>query len=402
MHQMLTFVFIKSILFSKQSFPTILEKGVVLTHDGLVYWLSPKCSQQSLITSKKGEKHLRVRVSKILAFILIFTILAPAYKISATGDINVVEGRIKDLHDPIDDRDAVTKRYVDNQIEGIPEPPAVLQTEGQSETAVMSQKAVTTSINEQWEMWQDHLDKTVNKKLIWTDDRPDPNDITLKTGTYIPKNVNLPRNDSTGILENKVVYNADGSLAYILQYFYRYRENETWVRTYNTTIAGTVVNAWSNWINTSPNSIFDKIYPVGSIYMSVSSTNPGNLFGGTWVAWGAGRVPIGVDTSNSSFNNSGKTGGSNTHRHSWRIGLHWFHGDACGEGTGNGTGAYVYSEDRYDGWGRSLANKSVSVNKNNTNSSKTVNASGKYSQGDTSNTSTLQPYVTCYMWRRTA
>jgi len=141
---MLTFVFIKSILFSKQSFPTILEKGVVLTHDGLVYWLSPKCGQQSLITSKKGEKHLRVRVSKILAFILIFTILAPAYKISATGDINVVEGRIKDLHDPIDDRDAVTKRYVDNQIEGIPEPPAVLQTEGQSETAVMSQKAVTT------------------------------------------------------------------------------------------------------------------------------------------------------------------------------------------------------------------------------------------------------------------
>lgn len=237
---------------------------------------------------------MRVRVSKILAFMLMFTILAPAYKISATGDINVVEGRIKDLHDPIDDRDAATKRYVDNQIEGIPEPPAVLQTEGQSETAVMSQKAVTTSINEQREMWQDHLDKTVNKKLAYGDEYPDPNDITLKTGTYIPKNVNLPRNDSTGILENKVVYNADGSLAYILQYFYRYRENETWVRTYNTTIAGTVVNAWSNWINTSPNSIFDKIYPVGSIYMSVSSTNPGNLFGGTWVAWGLAEYRLGL------------------------------------------------------------------------------------------------------------
>ena len=34
--------------------------------------------------------------------------------------------------------------------------------------------------------------------------------------------------------------------------------------------------------------ILNTFYPVGSIYMSTSSTNPVNTFGGTWVAWGAG------------------------------------------------------------------------------------------------------------------
>ena len=30
------------------------------------------------------------------------------------------------------------------------------------------------------------------------------------------------------------------------------------------------------------NFILDNVYPVGSIYMNVNSTNPGTLFGGTW------------------------------------------------------------------------------------------------------------------------
>ena len=44
-------------------------------------------------------------------------------------------------------------------------------------------------------------------------------------------------------------------------------------------------------------TIFDLIYPVGSIYLSVNSTNPKNLFGGTWIDWGQGRVPVGVNLS---------------------------------------------------------------------------------------------------------
>jgi hypothetical protein len=49
------------------------------------------------------------------------------------------------------------------------------------------------------------------------------------------------------------------------------------------------------------------MYPIGSIYTSTVSTNPGTLFGfGTWVAFGAGRVLLG----NGGGYTAGATGGS--------------------------------------------------------------------------------------------
>ena len=48
------------------------------------------------------------------------------------------------------------------------------------------------------------------------------------------------------------------------------------------------------------------LYPVGSVYTNASvSTNPGTLLGfGTWTAFGAGRVPVGFDSSNSLFDSA--------------------------------------------------------------------------------------------------
>jgi microcystin-dependent protein len=60
--------------------------------------------------------------------------------------------------------------------------------------------------------------------------------------------------------------------------------------------------------------ILPLVYPVGSIFMNTIATNPATIFGfGTWVAWGTGRVPVGVDTGQSEFNTVEKTGGSKTH-----------------------------------------------------------------------------------------
>ena len=151
-------------------------------------------------------------------------------------------------------------------------------------------------------------------------------------------------------------------------------------------------------------TIFDLIYPVGSIYMSVNNTNPTNLFGGTWVTWGQGRVPVCVNTSNSNFNTVEKTGGSVSHRHEFRIGMHWWYGGACGENSYSGTGAYRFSDNQYDGWARDLEGKSMNVNNGiyNNSSVTTATPGGKWSRSDTSESNNFQPYITCYMWKRTA
>lgn len=57
------------------------------------------------------------------------------------------------------------------------------------------------------------------------------------------------------------------------------------------------------------NYILDNVYPVGSIYMSVNSTNPKNLFGGTWEQI-QGRFLFGMDSSYP----AGSTGGEITHQ----------------------------------------------------------------------------------------
>lgn len=55
-------------------------------------------------------------------------------------------------------------------------------------------------------------------------------------------------------------------------------------------------------------TVLDKVYPVGSIYMSVNSTNPKTLFGGTWVQI-KDRFLLAAGTTYK----AGTTGGEATH-----------------------------------------------------------------------------------------
>lgn len=65
-----------------------------------------------------------------------------------------------------------------------------------------------------------------------------------------------------------------------------------------------------NKLNTS--DLLDKIYPVGSVYISTVSTNPNAFIGGTWIKFAEGKTLIGNSTSDSDFF-AGKTGGEKVH-----------------------------------------------------------------------------------------
>ncbi len=76
----------------------------------------------------------------------------------------------------------------------------------------------------------------------------------------------------------------------------------------NLTITGTI-SAGSGLISLS------DVYPVGSIYINAAvSTNPATLLGfGTWAAFGAGRVMVGIDATQTEFDTLEETGGAKTH-----------------------------------------------------------------------------------------
>lgn len=170
-------------------------------------------------------------------------------------------------------------------------------------------------------------------------------------------------------------------------------------------------------------SITDKIYPVGSIYMSVNNTNPSTLFGGTWVSWGSGKVPIGINESDTDFSTVEKTGGAktiniahshtvNSHSHTYGIVLSGYYG-----GTGfekdNATGVLANGTGSPSGWINNGSSENI-INTGLSQSNTTISTIHYKSTASTSSSSPstnsqlsstqsiLQPYITCYMWKRTA
>lgn len=147
-------------------------------------------------------------------------------------------------------------------------------------------------------------------------------------------------------------------------------------------------------------SALENAYPVGSIYMNAtSSTNPATLLGfGTWSAFGAGRVLIGLDSGDTDFDTAEETGGSKTHTlteaempsHTHSVTDSGHAHSTGGFSTSGGSGSA-----NYDVTGHSLSKAG-----RNTNSATTGITLGNTGSGNAH--TIVQPYIVVYMWKRTA
>ena len=146
-------------------------------------------------------------------------------------------------------------------------------------------------------------------------------------------------------------------------------------------------------------AIFLASHPVGSLFETTVSTNPGTLYGGTWAAWGGGRVPVGVNTADNDFNTVEKTGGKKTERHEFKVGYKGYFGATVGDDE-NMVQAYRYSTSSYGTYAYEGSTQ-AGVNAGIQASANTRDVAQASSTGDTSETSIVQPYITCYIWKRT-
>lgn len=144
------------------------------------------------------------------------------------------------------------------------------------------------------------------------------------------------------------------------------------------------------------------MYPIGSIYMSTSSESPSSLFGGTWEPWGSGRVPVGIDSSDSNFNSVEKTGGSAN-----AILVSHNHRPKSYNATGSESEEYLFST-HLNNTG-SVVQRRVDGGATTDPYALTATAIGDLGQdshttteGEDGTNKNLQPYITCYMWKRTA
>ena len=145
------------------------------------------------------------------------------------------------------------------------------------------------------------------------------------------------------------------------------------------------------------------LYPVGSIYINAGvTTNPATLLGfGTWVAFGAGRVMVGLNGSDALFDTLEETGGSKdaivvSHTHT-----------ATTATAGAHVHTMVFEHNQFDHGITGNVGDNGGLNPTRTSGSMSTEGAHQHdvtvaSTGSSGTNANLQPYITVAMWKRTA
>ena len=140
-----------------------------------------------------------------------------------------------------------------------------------------------------------------------------------------------------------------------------------------------------------------SLFPVGAIYTAVVSTNPATLLGfGTWTAFGAGRVMVGFDSSNALFDTAEETGGSAD-----AITVSHTHTATVSE-TPHSHTIPTYGGGTTGGLAIGTTGAAADTNTKTTNTASTGVSVAISTTGSSGTNANYQPYITVYMWKRTA
>ena len=142
------------------------------------------------------------------------------------------------------------------------------------------------------------------------------------------------------------------------------------------------------------------VYPIGSIYTSVSATNPSTLFGGTWEAIAAGRVLIGAGGGYA----AGQTGGSSTATLSIANMPSHNHGGSTGSvGAGGSHTHYVTTCSQESGsYLSAICSYGFETEETSAANGMPAHSHTITAQGSGQAFSIQNPYLVVYMWKRTA
>ena len=146
-----------------------------------------------------------------------------------------------------------------------------------------------------------------------------------------------------------------------------------------------------------------EAFPVGSIFISVSSTNPSVSLGyGVWLAFGEGRVIVGQDVLDTDFDTAEETGGAKTvtltaaqsglpqHTHTQNAHNHQVLRERSAT-TGAAPTQIARTAD---------TSSTVDTNVFTENATAVNQDAGPSSAAEAH--SNVQPYIVAYMWKRTA